>query len=355
MSVKGARGTKPPRRVLPQGTAFVALLVLVAIAWTVLWRFAAGESEKTVAAWIEREKSFGRIWSCPDRSIGGFPFGIEIICAKPHFDGLIFGRHFSGGLGGFRAMAMVFHPTAVTTRLGSPFAVLSDDGQTNVELAWDGLNVVLTGTPQGLWHVDIGGKNLVWHGTVKDVGAVGGSAGRLSAEAAERPDQADRAYDFNVTVSAATLPDIDRFLDASVPANIEARGTVTQASFDPGRTLPENMDAWRAAGGRLDLAEASLAHGDTNFSAHGSLSIDDLHRVQGKLDTESRGFEPVLTRLGVNPTLVTAGALLSSILSGGSPGNADTPPDKLAVPVGFDSGRLTIGPVRTSIELPPLY
>jgi hypothetical protein len=349
---KRARAARRPRRVLWVGAT---ILVLLALGWTLLWRFAAGESEKTIAAWIDREKSFGRIWSCADRNIEGFPFAIEIACAKPHFYGLIFGRHFAGSLNGFRATAAVFNPTAVTARLGSPFAVLSDDRTTDLELAWDNLNVVLVGLPQNNWRVDIGGENLVWRGTAEGLGAVNGMAGRLSAQAAERPDQTDRAYDFNIAVGAATLPDVDRFLGAALPADIEARGTVTEASFDPMRTLPENMDMWRAAGGRLDLAEASLTHGDTRFSAHGSLSLDDLHRVQGRLDTESHGFEPVLLRLGVNPTLVSAGALLGSLLGGGSSSSSDTPSDSLVLPVGFDSGRLSIGPVRTSIELPPLY
>lgn len=343
------------RRRFPWVAISVALLVVLALAWTIVWRLAAAESEKTIASWIDREKSFGRIWSCPERSVGGYPFGIEIACAKPRFDGLIFRRHFSGGLGGFQATAVVLHPTAVTARIGSPFAVLSDDRQTNLQLAWDRLNVALAGMPQGMWHVDIAGGNLAWRGTLEGAGAVRGAAGQLSAEAAERPDQTDRAYDFNVAISAATLPEVDRVLGSALPADIAARGTVTQASFDPERTLPENMDMWRAAGGRLDLAEASLTHGDSKFTARGSLSIDDLHRLQGRLDTQSHGLEPVLLRLGVNPTLVSAGALLSSLLSGGSSSGSDTPPNTLILRVGFDSGRLSIGPVRTPISLPPLY
>lgn len=355
MSVEEAPATKPPRGYLPWAAGGLALLVLLALAWTLLWRFAAGESEKIIAAWIDREKSFGRIWSCSDRRIEGFPFTIEITCTKPHFDGMIFGRHFTGGLGGFRATALLFHPRAVTARLGSPFAVLSDDRATNLELAWGGLQLVLAGLPQNVWRVDIAGQKLAWHGTLEGLGAVTGAAARLVADAMAHPDQADRAYDFNVAISAATLPDLDRFLGAALPTEIDAQGTVTKAIFDPALTVAENMDNWRSAGGRLDLVEASLTHGDTTFMARGSLSLDDLHRVQGKLDTQSRGLEPLLLRLGVNPVLVSAGALLSNLIAGATPGGAETPPETLVVSVGFDDGRLSIGPARTAIRLPPLY
>lgn len=346
---------KPWRRFLPWAAAALALLVFLASAWTLFWRFAAGQSEQTITAWIDREKGFGRIWSCPERRIAGFPFAIDIACTKPHFDGLIFGRHFSGGLNGFHAEAFLFQPSVVTARLGSPFAVLSDDRTTHLELAWDSLELVLDGLPQNVWRVSINADKITWRGTLEGLGGVIGRADRVVADAMAHPDQTDRAYDFNIAVSAASLPDLDRFLGAVLPTDIAAQGTVTKAIFNLAPSLAENMDTWRAAGGRLDLAEASLTHGDTKFTAHGSLHLDELHRIQGKLDTESRGLEPLLLRLGVNPVLVSAGTLLSSLIAGASPSGGDTPPETLVVPVGFDDGRVSIGPARTSIRLPPLY
>jgi len=355
MSVEPAPAAKPPRKFLPWAAAAIGLLLLVAFGWTQLWRFAAGESEKTIEAWIAREKSFGRIWSCPERKIEGFPFAIEIACAKPRFDGVIFGRHFAGGLNGLRATAVLTHPSAVTAQIASPFAVLSDDRKIDLELAWNSLDVVLDGLPQNIWRVTITGEKLVLRGNWESIGAINGTADHLSADAAEHPEQSDRAYDFKVAVSDATLPDIDRFLGATLPAEIGAQGTLTEAAFDPSLTVAENIDHWRAAGGRLDLVDASLAHGETTFKAHGALSLDDSHRVEGKLDTESRGFEPLLLRLGVNPMLVSAGALLSNLIAGALPSRAETPPETLIVTIGFDSGRVSIGPARTSIRVPPLY
>ncbi len=331
--------------------ALLGFVAFFALAWTVIWNLAAGQSEKTVEAWIAREKSFGRIWFCPERTIGGFPFAIEMECTKPRFDGIIFGRHFTGGLGGFRATAVVFHPTVVTARLGAPFAVSAADENAYLDLSWNDLRLVLDGLPQKIWHVRIHAEKLAWRGTTQELGPLAGNAERLAAQAANRAD--DRAYDFKVTVSAARLPDVDRLLGADLPADITARGTVTQAGFDPELTLPQNMDNWRAAGGRVDFTELDLTHGPTKFIAHGSLGIDALHRVEGRLDTESYGLAPLLIRLGVNPTLVSAGALLSGLLSGTSSNHAD--PDALILPIGFEDGYLSIGPAQTSIRLPPLY
>jgi hypothetical protein len=342
----------PARKLKWLPWSVLALVVFVVLAWTVVWNLAAGQSERIVEAWIVREKSFGRDWSCPERTIGGFPVAIEMQCTKPHFDGMIFGQHLAGGLGGFHATAVVLHPTKVTAWLGAPFSVSSDDGNTHLELAWRDLRLTLDGIPQNVWHVTVDGDKLAWRGNLQELGVLNGNAEQFSAKAANHAD--DRAYDFDIAVSSARLPDVDRVLGADLPADIAARGAVTNAGFDPALTLPQNMDNWRAAGGHLDLAEVSLTHGATKITARGTLRLDNLHRIEGNLDTRSQGFEPLLIRLGVNPTLVSAGSLLSSLLSGTS-SHSEVSPDALVLPISFADGYLSVGPAQTSIQLPALY
>src|SRR5579863_10243014 len=70
--------------------AAVTLAVFAVLAATLLWHFAAQKSEAIIDAWIAREKAVGRVWTCPQRTVEGYPFTIEIACAKPCFDGIIF-------------------------------------------------------------------------------------------------------------------------------------------------------------------------------------------------------------------------------------------------------------------------
>jgi hypothetical protein len=88
------------------------------------------------------------------------------------------------------------------------------------------------------------------------------------------------------------------------------------------------------------------------LEARGALGIDSGHEVQGQLDTKCVGFEQVLLRLGVDPAIVTAGSLLATLLGGG---NDNKGPQPLHLPVTFTNGQVSIGPVRTSIRVPPLY
>jgi hypothetical protein len=355
MSVAEVKTLEKPMRPLPW-LIVAGLALLFILGWVVFWHFAVRESEEIIDAWIAREKGLGRIWSCPDRKIEGFPFAIDIACTKPRFEGVIFGKHFAGGLSGFHATARLVHPSVVTAQIAPPFAVRSDDHNVNLKLAWADMQVVLDGLPRDLWHVAIAGDDLTLRGTLEGLALLGGKADRLVANAAERPGQADRSYDFQATVTAASLPLLDRILGAALPADLGIQGTLTEAAFDPALTLRENLEHWRAAGGHIDLAEASLTHSETKFEAHGILGLDETHRLQGELDTVSRGFEPVLRRLGVDPMLIAAGTLLDNLITDTVPSGAKTPPqDGLHVPVSFDGGRLFVGPARTSLQLPPFY
>jgi hypothetical protein len=304
-------------------------------------------------AWITREKVFNRNWTCPDRRVTGFPFKIAIACGKPHFDGMIFGRHYAGSLNGFVATAKFSHPSDVSIKVAPPFAVVSDDKTVDINLAWNNLDVLLGGLLQNAPQVSIAGEGFSLHGHADQVGRLAGRARRVTATFAPDAARHDHAMHFHVVLKEASVPAVDAFLRSTIPADSVADGDVTQASFDPEHSLAATLDQWRAAGGHVELANLSVNRGETSFQAHGTLALNSEHRLDGQLDTQCVGFEPVLRRLGVDPGLITAGSLLASLLGGGD--DAKKGPQPLRLRVGFDGGRLRIGPVRTSIKLPPLY
>ncbi len=340
-----------PWLILAAGLGFCLIL-----AWTIFWHVAASQSASSLDAWIAREKAFHRNWNCPNRQVAGFPFAIEIACSKPHFDGNIFGRHYSGSLNGFVSTANFTNPSDVAVKVGSPFAVISDDKTVDITLAWDELDIRLGGLPQDVAEISIAGQGLSLEGHAHGIGALAGRASHVTATLRRDAERQDQAIHFHIALNGASFPAVDAFLGTATPAEIAAEGDITQASFDPARTLVETLDQWRAAGGRVDLANLAVTRGETKFQARGVLALDAAHQLGGRLDTECLGFEPVLRRLGVNPALITAGSLLSSLLGGGGQDDPKAAgPQPLHLLVGFDGGLLSIGPVRTSIRLPPLY
>jgi hypothetical protein len=343
---------RPPRRFGAWVTWILGVLLLLGLAWTGFWIFAEHEAASSLDAWIAREKIFKRNWRCPDRRIAGFPSAITISCSKPQFDGLIFGRHYAGSLAGFVATAEFSHPSDVTVNAAPPFAATADDKSEDITLSWDQLSILLGGVPQNVTAISLTGQALSLHGQAKGFGALSGAAVHISASFAQPVDRQDRAIAFHIVLNGASSPLIDRFFGSAAAAEVTADGTITQASFDPAKTLAQTLDQWRAVGGEINFANLTVTHGETRLQAHGALSIDTAHELQGELDTKCVGFEQVLLKLGVDPALVTVGSLLTNLLSGNS---AKSGPQPLHLPVGFSSGRLSIGPVQTSIRLPPIY
>jgi hypothetical protein len=326
--------------------------------WSLFWFLAAQQTESLLEAWTKREKSVDRIWTCPNRQIGGYPFKIEIICAKPGFSGEVLGWQLAGGVNEFHATASLFHPDQVEVLVASPFDLRSTDGDGEVNLQWALMRVWLDGLPQDVDSVSVEGSDVSLRGGLKGFGALAGRAGKVSSVVSIVPERrADDVYTFHLALDDASVPTLDALLGSTPPDSIKFDGTVTKANFSAAGTLAERLEHWRLAGGRLDFNEASVTRGATRLAARGALQIDNQHRPQGQFDAQFAGAEPLLKRYGVNPSLVTAGSLLTALLGGkpnGGGASAEGPP-ALRLPVTLQSGLVTIGPVKTNIAVPALY
>ncbi|MEW6437693.1 MAG: DUF2125 domain-containing protein [Pseudomonadota bacterium] len=331
----------------------VGLLIVAGLGWSGFWAFAAMQTGQALEAWVAREKTFGRVWSCPNPKIGGYPFAIAITCPSPRFDGLIFGHDYSGTLQGFHVTAPLTQPRDIAIAAGSPFVAVSKDDKVNFQLAWSNLNVRLNGLPQDLWQAEVNGQDFVLHGGAGAL-AFGGKVNAAAVTAAQRAGDDGPALDFDVALTGANLPVIEQILGPGLAADVSAQGSVTKTDFETGLTPTQNLDRWTAAGGRVTLTSVSLTRGDTKFEAHGTFALNAEHRVDGHFETKSSGLEPVMQHYGIDPSLLSFGALLGNLLSG----HSNEPQQSSAVlrlPVDLDGGRLVVGPIRTSIKLPPAY
>ncbi len=57
-----------------------SVAVVCAGAWALLWYYSASVADRTLAGWVERETTAGRVYSCGSQSIAGFPFSIQARC-----------------------------------------------------------------------------------------------------------------------------------------------------------------------------------------------------------------------------------------------------------------------------------
>lgn len=342
--------TRLLRRVL---IGVAALGLVLCLAGALAWYFAAQAATGALDAMIAQEAAHGRVWTCPDRRIGGFPLSIEVACQGPSYAGLLSGEPTSVRAKALRASVPLLHPNEVTAEIEAPFTLRSQDGRTEITAAWTSLRIVATGVPAEVSEISFRGQGLAAQGHDPALGSVAFQAAGFDGVIGTSARGTPQAVDFRLAAQQVVNPLIASALGSSQGVDLRARGTLTQAAFDPTRLPAENLENWRVRGGSLDFGDVGFVQDKTELSARGTLMLDAAHRLQGRLDTEAQGLEPILRRYGINPSLAAAGNLLSSLLGGGAP--APSTPSALRLPLRFDSGSVIVGPIKTGLHVPPLY
>ncbi|WP_395666945.1 DUF2125 domain-containing protein [Methylocella sp.] len=329
-----------------------AVAALACAAWSAAWFVAARTADQALSGWIAQEEASGRLWICPERRIDGFPTRIEIVCPSLGFSGPILDRDFEGSVGGFRAFASVFAPRAITTRIAAPFSARTAQGD-RFTLDWKTLELNVEGaTAKGFARLALTGEAMTLSGATHDGAPLDLAARDVRATLAPVAEAAG-SYAFDVTVDGASTPQLAAALALKAPVDAHVTGTVVGTDWaTPGRFF-DRVERWRLAGGRVDVAGARLSSGDAVVEATGTLDLDEERRPRGTLNASLVGLEPTLRALGVNPSLIAAGSLLTSFL-GGTPGQEDAR-KTIRLPLRLGDGALSIGPIRTPLRVPPLY
>ncbi|SFK54129.1 DUF2125 domain-containing protein [Methylocapsa palsarum] len=339
-------GIRSPVFLIPAAAVSAAI-----IGWSIFWFIASRKTEQMLTAWVEREAATGRTWTCPERKIGGYPFELEISCVNPAFDGEFFGQKMAGTLKGFRATSPLMRPESVIASFEPPFSAKGVDGALNLTLRWESLTLDLEGRPDALTRVSLSGEQVNAEGTLAGE-PVAATLPDVRAAAIEAMDRHDGAYNVVLSTNGAILPALNHLSGSNLPWDVLTESIVTQIDFLSTGLLGARMESWRNAGGRVEVKRVRVASGNMRLDARGALKLDGEHRIEGRLDTGFSGLGPILETLGIDPAIAAAGTFLTNFL-GRRQDDDGTP--KLPIPVTFADGRLSVGPVRTSIRLPPLY
>lgn len=121
---------KAGRRIAWLGVA----IVVACVAYTAGWYWIAGRIDAEAARQISSEQNAGTDIACADRSIGGYPFRIEMRCSS-----LMVARpaeKLSVKAGAFRSAAQVYQPDKVIAEVDGP-ATVDAPGMPPIRLAWD--------------------------------------------------------------------------------------------------------------------------------------------------------------------------------------------------------------------------
>jgi hypothetical protein len=327
-----------------------AVLVAIVTGWSMFWFIASRQTAAAVTKWMMHEAQTGRIWTCPDQKSGGFPFTVEVSCTNLLFQGKIFDKTSTGTVRGFHVTAPLLRSDNLLARIEPPFTAQTSDGTFDITMQWSNLFVELDGPPGAFERVSIAGTEVTLQGRAGGLDALNGRFNEFRSNLVRSSERHDNSYDFMFSFDDGSIPALNTLLDSQLPIWMQFGGTISQAGIGGAQSVPDFFEKWRSANGHVDITTGRLTSGGILLEAKGGLDLDDQHRIKGKLDASFAGFQKAFRQLNIDPGLIAAGQLLSGLL-----GKSSEIPGRLNLPVTFSGGFVSIGPVRTTIQIPPLY
>lgn len=359
---KSPPGPEPARRRAPSRLFLPAIALGVAFAGlSAFWLWASWRVGSEIDVWLAAEKAHGRAWTCPNRTVGGYPFRIEVTCDDPTFAGRAEGRDVTGGLKRIHAVAQVYSPSHVIVEAAGPlFAEDGAGGRVDLDWSLAQASIRTAGTQPPVERISLVLTQPRLTAAVPGIGPVEAKAAMADFHVRPSPGrEADAAWDVASRITEIEAPRLDALLGGREKANTDLVATVTQATALRGTGGREDLEAWRKAGGQVQIDTLSLQRGGQAISAAGALSIDEGRRAAGRFDVTIAGLDQVLASFGLGPRAAALGGILGALLGGGKAqppdgGEAGGEKNGISLPLRLENGKAMLGPVRVA-TLVPLY
>ena len=170
----------------------------------------------SILGWPQEETQ-GRHWTCPDRSVAGFPFAIDMRCDRPKFTGRLYADKAEMSLGGLNIRTTLLDPFHAEFKLTPPFTYRGNDGQSASTMTWTTLHGVLGGLPRQVSTISLSGTGLSAVGVSSPRDPDRCPRGHDGSPRARRHQDAKKnatkkVLEFKIAMSGAKVPALDAVL-----------------------------------------------------------------------------------------------------------------------------------------------
>ena len=348
----------------------VLLVVLACGGWSAFWFYAADKAQKAIDGWRAREALAGRVYSCGEQTLRGFPFRIEVDCAP-------FSAAFESGGVAFKltmqralAAAQIYQPGLLISEFTGPMEFGETGKPPSLVANWKLAQSSVAGTPAAPKRVAlvfdkpmvarlVGDKqeNLLSAAHVEIHGRlVGGTV-------SDKP-----VIELALSAKQAVLPALGPA--AATPGDAEIVATLKGLKDFSPKPWAARFREIQAANGMIDIGKARLQQGDTIAAGSGKLALNAQGYLQGQMMVTVAGLEHFLNAIGADmavkksPEMDKVAGFLDRLAPGlgnvareqagahitfgikAIEGNA-TLEGKPAVtlPLRFDNGAMSLGPI----------
>lgn len=329
----------------------IMLLALIVAGWSAFWFVARGLVSSGMEKSLAEAAARGDTWTCLDRSISGYPFRLEIRCKD-----VTLVRSATAGVtrlstGPVVIIGQPHTPGHVIAQGDGPLVADLADGR-RISARWELAEASRRASGAELERLSLDIRKPVIAITGGQGAASTISAATLEAHLRKNParTQSDRARDIFLRASQMVSGDLDALLGDANNSELDIQITATQADALAAGLTPTTMEAWRIAGGVLELTRINLKKGLKQIEAKGQIGLDDDKRLAGRIEPAAANIDQFA---GIR---LRGGAMdLAAALSGRGQGAS---PDGLRPLPAVDlrAGRVSFGPIRLPIPpLQPLY
>lgn len=348
------------------------ILVIIAAGWCAFWFYAADRAKDMIAGWIEREQRSGRVYTCGDQSLGGFPFRIEFRCAKAVAELPKLHPPVTLTASGILAAVQIYQPNLLLTEIEGPLTV-ADHGQSpKITANWSVAQISLRGTPRAPQRISFAADGLTLDRNDADRldRVFSASHSELHGRLASGTVRENPVIDVATSLTGATAPTMHPLTRQPLDFAADAQ-LVGLRNFAP-KTWTERFREIQAADGRIDIRNARLKQGDLLAVANGILKLTPAGYLEGELQVTATGVEKILPALGVEALArqggsrserlgaalnfldkMAPGAIAGAVSFLGEPAELEGR-KATKMPLRFKDGVATLGPVKLG-QTPPLF
>jgi hypothetical protein len=300
----------PRRRQLWRLFLMPVLLLIAAAAWSAFWFYAASEAEVKADAWRAQEARSGRVYDCARRTVGGFPFRLEVRCggASVSLISQTAGQAAAqtpvkARLGEILVVAQVYDPKLLIAEFTAPATISDPRGTSSMLVNWSKARSSVVGLPAVPQRASmvfdepsidrINGSVQLPLARAKHV--------ELHGRLAEGSALDHPVIETVLKIEAGSVQEVHPLLAQPFDADVRARLSGLK-DLAP-KPWPERFRELQAGGGHVEIAQSRVQQGDLIAVAAGTLGLSTQGRLDGELQMTVAGLEKVIPALGIEKML----------------------------------------------------
>jgi hypothetical protein len=300
----------PRRRPLWRLFLMPVLLLIAAAGWSAFWFYAASEAEVKADAWRAQEARSGRVYDCARRTVGGFPFRLEVRCggASVSLISQTAGQAAAqtpvkARLGEILVVAQVYDPKLLIAEFTAPATISDPRGTSSMLVNWSKARSSVVGLPAVPQRASIVFDE-------PSIDRINGSV-QLPLARAKHVELHGRLAEGSVLdhpvietvlkIESGSVQELHPLL--AQPFDADVRTRLSGLKDLAPKPWPERFRELQAGGGHVEIVQSRVQQGDLIAVAAGTLGLSAQGRLDGELQMTVAGLEKVIPALGIEKML----------------------------------------------------